>query len=51
MVICVKMSDVQTQLYKSFLESDSIRKNVLGMVDILFYFDQLIWKHFFHRKI
>lgn len=30
MVVCVKMSDVQTRLYKSFLESDSIRKNVLG---------------------
>lgn len=29
MVICVKLSELQSQLYKSFLTSDSIRKNVL----------------------
>lgn len=54
MVICVKMSDLQTRLYKSFLESDSIRKNVLGelfavsWIDVQFLF--LIWK-LFNRKI
>lgn len=30
MVICVKMSVVQTALYKSFLASDSLRKGILG---------------------
>lgn len=30
MVICVKLSDVQNKIYKSFLESDSLRKNILG---------------------
>lgn len=29
MVICVKLSDLQSQLYKSFLSSDSIKKTVL----------------------
>lgn len=31
MVICVKMSELQTALYKSFLTSDSLRKNLLGI--------------------
>lgn len=30
MVICVKMSDLQMALYKNFLASDSLRKNILG---------------------
>lgn len=30
MVICVKMSELQTALYKSFLASDTLRKNILG---------------------
>lgn len=30
MVICVRMSPLQTQIYKSFLASESLRKNVLG---------------------
>lgn len=30
MVICVKLSQIQTNIYKSFLESDSVRKTVLG---------------------
>lgn len=30
MVVCVKMSELQTALYKSFLSSDSLRKNLLG---------------------
>lgn len=30
MVICVKMSELQTELYKSFIGSDSIKKGVLG---------------------
>lgn len=30
MVICVQMSDLQTQLYKNFIGSDTIKKNVLG---------------------
>lgn len=29
MVICVKMTELQTALYKSFIASDSIKKNVL----------------------
>lgn len=36
MVICVKMSDIQTALYKSFLASDSLRKNILGKYNISF---------------
>lgn len=30
MVICVKLSHIQSDIYKSFLASDSIRKTVLG---------------------
>lgn len=30
MVICVNLSEIQTQLYKSFLSSDLLRKNILG---------------------
>lgn len=30
MVICVKMSDIQTAIYKSFLQSDLLRKQILG---------------------
>lgn len=30
MVVCVKMSELQTALYKSFLTSDSLQKNLLG---------------------
>lgn len=32
MVICVRMTDLQTQMYKSFLASDSLRKNILGKI-------------------
>lgn len=34
MVICVRMSNVQTEMYKAFLASDSIRKNVLEKSDV-----------------
>lgn len=34
MVICVKMSEVQTKLYKSFLESETIKKNVLAKSEV-----------------
>lgn len=30
MVICVRMTELQTKIYKSFLASDSLRKNILG---------------------
>lgn len=30
MVVCVQMTELQRQIYKSFLESDSLRKNILG---------------------
>lgn len=30
MVVCVRMTDVQKSIYKSFLQSDSLRKNLLG---------------------
>lgn len=30
MVICVKLSELQTEIYKSFLASDTLRKNILG---------------------
>lgn len=30
MVICVKMSEIQTELYKNFLASESLRKNLLS---------------------
>lgn len=30
MVICVRMTELQTKMYKSFLASDSLRKNILG---------------------
>lgn len=30
MVICVKLSELQMELYKNFLKSDSLKKNVLG---------------------
>lgn len=30
MVICVKLSPIQSNIYKSFLASDSIRRTVLG---------------------
>lgn len=33
MVICVNLSEIQTQLYKSFLSSDLLRKNILGKND------------------
>lgn len=35
MVICVNLSEIQTQLYKSFLSSDLLRKNILGRNSIL----------------
>lgn len=35
MVICVKLSDIQTSIYKSFLSSDSVKKTVLGKIDFL----------------
>lgn len=31
MVICVKLSKAQSDIYKSFLASDNVRKDVLGM--------------------
>lgn len=34
MVVCVKMTDVQTELYKSFLQSDSIRRSVLEKSEV-----------------
>lgn len=34
MVICVRMSELQTRLYQSFLASDSIVKSVLGRSEI-----------------
>uniref|UniRef100_A0A1Q3F704 DNA repair and recombination protein RAD54-like n=1 Tax=Culex tarsalis TaxID=7177 RepID=A0A1Q3F704_CULTA len=34
MVVCVKMTDVQTELYKSFLQSDSIRRAVLEKSEV-----------------
>lgn len=33
MVICVNMSDLQKQLYRNFLSSDSIKRNVLGKLN------------------
>lgn len=33
MVICVKLSDIQKAIYKSFLSSDSVKKTVLGKDD------------------
>lgn len=32
MVICVKLSRVQMDIYRSFLASDSVRKTVLGKI-------------------
>lgn len=34
MVICVRMSDLQIEIYKRFLQSDSIRKNMLSKPEI-----------------
>lgn len=34
MVICVRMSELQMQLYRSFLASDSIAKSVLGKAEV-----------------
>ncbi|XP_058820119.1 DNA repair and recombination protein RAD54-like [Topomyia yanbarensis] len=34
MVICVKMTEIQNELYKSFLQSDSIRKSVLEKSEV-----------------
>lgn len=38
MVICVKLSHVQSDIYKCFLASDSIRKAVLGKFLMIFAF-------------
>lgn len=43
MVICVNLSKIQTDIYKSFLASDSVRKTVLSK----FLFLKL---HFFSHK-
>lgn len=34
MVVCIKLSTVQKDLYKNFLKSDSIRKGVLGKSEV-----------------
>ncbi|XP_055677114.1 DNA repair and recombination protein RAD54-like [Lutzomyia longipalpis] len=34
MVICVRLSEVQIQLYRNFIKSDSIRKNVLNRDEV-----------------
>ncbi|XP_055594496.1 DNA repair and recombination protein RAD54-like [Uranotaenia lowii] len=34
MVICVKMSEIQMQLYKNFLQSDSIKRNMLEKAEV-----------------
>lgn len=38
MVICVRMSELQLQLYKSFIGSESIAKNVLGKYFVLYFY-------------
>lgn len=30
LVVCIKMSDLQNQLYKNFIKSDSIKKSMQG---------------------
>ncbi|XP_029715480.2 DNA repair and recombination protein RAD54-like [Aedes albopictus] len=34
MVVCIKMTEIQTELYKSFLQSDSIRRNMLEKAQV-----------------
>lgn len=45
MVICVKLSPIQTNIYKSFLASDSVRKTVLGN-QILTYFSYVFLSNY-----
>lgn len=46
MVICVRMSDIQKSLYKSFLASDLLRKNILGKKQFKRNYFQLIDSHY-----
>lgn len=40
MVVCVRMSDLQNKIYNNFLQSDVIKKTVLGKIN--FYFSSYI---------